>query len=64
MAAGTSEMPNPLFAFVLELGIINKGSIGVGGGLLFFQSDQIAGDVFRILRRESQAGHHGHVLDL
>ena len=31
---------------------------------MLFQRHQIAGDVFRILRRQPQTGHHGHVLHL
>src|SRR5260370_17335433 len=64
MAAGAAKVANPLFALVFQIRIVDERGIGVGGGLLFFQRDQIAGYVLGILGREAQAGHHGHVLDL
>src|SRR5260370_41272587 len=64
MAAGAAKVANPLFAFVFQIRIVHERGIGVGGGLLFFQGDQIAGYVLGILGREAQAGHHRHVLDL
>src|ERR1700687_2093739 len=63
VAAGAAKVANPLLAVVLQLGIIHEGSIRVGGRLLFFQSNQVTGDIFRILWREPQAGDDGHVLD-
>jgi len=42
---------------------MNDASAYADGSCLF-QCDQIAGDVFRILRRKPEAGHHGHVLHL
>jgi len=62
MATGAAEVANPLLAVRLQIRIIHKGCVGVGGRFLLFQRDQIAGDVFRILGGEAHAGHHGHVL--
>src|SRR6266852_3455003 len=64
MASGAAEVTNPLLAFIFQIWIVLEGGIGVGGRLLLFQSDEIAGDVFGVLRSEAEAGHHGHVLDL
>src|SRR2546427_2166059 len=64
MASGTAEVANPLLAFVFQIRVVHERRIGIGGRLLLFQGDQIAGDVFGVLRSEAQAGHYGHVLDL
>src|SRR5260370_9499765 len=64
MAAGAAKVANPLFAFVFQSRNVHERGIGIGGGLLFFQGDQIAGYVVGILGREAEAGHHRHVLDL
>src|SRR5438445_2234288 len=64
MATGAAEMANPLLAFVFQIRIVHEGGIRVRGRLLLFQCDEIAGNIFRVLRRQTQARHHGHVLDL
>src|SRR6266571_2397849 len=64
MASGTAEVANPLFAFVFQIRIFHEGGIGIGGRSLFSQRDQIAGNVFGVLRRKPKAGHYGHILDL
>src|SRR5438552_359462 len=64
MATGAAEMANPLLAFVFQIWIVHEGGIRVRGRLLLFQCDEIAGNIFRVLRRQTQARHHGHVLDL
>src|SRR3989441_11708305 len=64
MASGTAEVANPLLAFVFQIRVVHERRIGIGGRLLLFQGDQIAGDVFGVLRSEAQAGHYSHVLDL
>jgi len=64
MASGAAEVANPLLALRLQIRIVHERRISVCGRLLLFQCEQIAGDVFRILRRKPEAGHHGHVLHL
>ncbi len=64
VASEATEVANPLFAFRPQIRIVHERGVSVGGRLLLFQSDEIAGDVFGVLRGEAQAGHHGHVLNL
>src|SRR5216684_4551647 len=64
VATGAAKVADPLLPFRFQTRIVHERCIGVGGGLLFFQGDEIAGDVFGVPRSEAQAGHHGHVLDL
>src|SRR5580658_47375 len=64
VAAGAAKITDPLLAVVFQLGIVHERSIRVGGRLLFFLRHQIRGNVFGILRRQAQAGHHCHVLHL
>ena len=57
-------MADPLFAFILQLGIFHEGRISVASRLLLLLRDQIRSDVLRIRHTETQAGHYGHVLHL
>src|ERR1700741_1759789 len=54
VAAGTTKVTNPLFAFFLQLRIVHKGGLRIGGRLLLFQSDKISGDIFRVLWRKTE----------
>src|SRR5215831_18868687 len=64
VTAGAAEMPNPFLAFGLEIGVVHEGRRWIRGRLLPFQSDEIGGDVFRVLRGETKTWHHRHVLHL
>jgi alkylation response protein AidB-like acyl-CoA dehydrogenase len=47
----TAVVANPAFAFVPQTGVIHKRRFGIAGRFLLLEGDEIAGDVFRILRR-------------
>src|SRR6202008_1195933 len=40
MTTGAAKVANPLLTFVLQLGIIKEGSIGIRGRILLFQGDE------------------------
>ena len=64
MTTGAAVMANPLFAFVLQLGIVHEGGVRVRRRILFFLSLQESGDVLCVFHTEAEAGHHRHILHL
>src|SRR5713226_7202673 len=52
VATGAAEVSHPLLAFRFQIRIVHERGVGVGGRLLLFQSDEIAGDVFGVLWSE------------
>src|SRR5207245_8706521 len=57
------EVANPLFTFILQLGIVHECCFGIRGRFLFLLGDQVTGDVLRVFNAQTQAGHYRHILD-
>src|SRR5260370_26493172 len=64
MASEAAEETTPLLAFVLEFRIVHEGGVGVLGGALFLERDEIAGNVLGVRYGKTETGHHRHVLHL
>src|SRR6185312_12602008 len=64
MASGAAVVTNPLLAFFLQLRIVHVGSRGIRRRLFFLLTHEIGSDVLRVLGRQSQTWHYGHVLNL
>ena len=58
------EVANPLFTFILQLGIVHECCFGIRRRFLFLLRNQVTGDVLRVFNAQTQAGHYRHILNL
>src|SRR5947208_5322669 len=58
------EVANPLFTFILQLGIVHECCFGIRRRFLFLLRNQVTGDVLRVFNVQTQAGHYRHIMNL